>query len=132
MPNSVNTASGCACWIPRDSSWRVAQFDGSGGSGGPGLPPDYRNDDWVYCLEFPSRFHSVLRTTSKLYVYQQQGNVSIDNPYATFTAIHFLIQSYNDRSFWGDVDTRGALSGIVISSGHQYTPDCSMGKCRIL
>ena len=27
IPNSVNTASGCACWIPRDSSWQVAQFD---------------------------------------------------------------------------------------------------------
>ena len=25
---------------------KVAQFDGSGGSGGPGVPPDYRNDDW--------------------------------------------------------------------------------------
>ena len=25
IPNSVNTASGCACWIPRDSSWQVDQ-----------------------------------------------------------------------------------------------------------
>jgi hypothetical protein len=29
-----------------DSTFSVVPFDGSGGSGGPGLPPFYRNDDW--------------------------------------------------------------------------------------
>ncbi|MBK6989545.1 MAG: T9SS type A sorting domain-containing protein [Bacteroidetes bacterium] len=114
IPNSVNTASGCACWIPRDSSWQVAQFDGSGGSGGPGLPPDYRNDDWStvqITVPFPFCFYG--QQVNFMYI-NNNGNVSINNPYATFTANSFPDPTYTMIApFWGDVDTRGALSGIV-------------------
>ena len=30
----------CDCWATRDANWHIAQFDGSGGSGGPGVAPD--------------------------------------------------------------------------------------------
>jgi uncharacterized protein (DUF2141 family) len=114
IPNSVNTASGCACWIPRDSTWQIAQFDGSGGSGGPGLPPDYRNDDWSttqITVPFPFCFYG--QQVNFMYI-NNNGNVSINNPYATFTANSFPDPTYTMIApFWGDVDTRGALSGIV-------------------
>ena len=114
IPNSVNTASGCACWIPRDSSWQVAQFDGSGGSGGPGLPPDYRNDDWSttqITVPFPFCFYG--QQVNFMYI-NNNGNVSINNPYATFTANSFPDPTYTMIApFWADVDTRGATSGIV-------------------
>ena len=90
IPNSVNTASGCACWIPRDSSWQVAQFDGSGGSGGPGLPPDYRNDDWSttqITVPFPFCFYG--QQVNFMYI-NNNGNVSINNPYATFIHSEFV------------------------------------------
>src|SRR5690349_5627668 len=46
-PSTPSTQSSlCNCWIERDGSWQVGQFDYQGGSGGPGTPPDYRNDDW--------------------------------------------------------------------------------------
>lgn len=112
--NSVNTASGCACWIPRDSTWQVAQFDGSGGSGGPGVPPDYRNDDWStvqLTVPFPFCFYG--QQVNFFYI-NNNGNVSINNAYATFTANSFPDPTYSMIApFWADVDTRGATSGIV-------------------
>lgn len=112
--NSVNTASGCACWIPRDPNWQVAQFDGSGGSGGPGLPPDYRNDDWsTISIPIPFPFCFYGQQINDVYI-NNNGNVSITNPYATFTATSFPDPNYTMIApFWADVDTRGPLSGIV-------------------
>lgn len=112
--NSVNTASGCACWIPRDANWQVAQFDGSGGSGGPGLPPDYRNDDWsTVSIPVPFPFCFYGQQVNDVFI-NNNGNVSIANPYATFTASSFPDPNYTMIApFWADVDTRGPLSGIV-------------------
>src|ERR1700758_4851077 len=44
--NQTTSANSCNCWITRDSTFSVVPFDGSGGSGGPGVAPDYANDDW--------------------------------------------------------------------------------------
>ena len=112
--NNVNTSSGCACWVPRDASWQVAQFDGSGGSGGPGVPPDYRNDDWsTVNIPLPFTFCFYGQQVNSVYI-NNNGNVSIANPYSTFTANSFPDPSYTMIApFWADVDTRGALSGIV-------------------
>ena len=107
-------ASGCACWIPRDANWQVAQFDGSGGSGGPGLPPDYRNDDWsTVSIPVPFPFCFYGQQVNDVFI-NNNGNVSIANPYATFTASSFPDPNYTMIApFWADVDTRGPLSGIV-------------------
>ena len=112
--NAVNSTSGCACWIPRDASWQVAQFDGSGGSGGPGVAPDYRNDDWsTVSIPLPFNFCFYGQQVNAIYI-NNNGNVSISTPYSTFTANSFPDPSYTMIApFWGDVDTRGLLSGIV-------------------
>ncbi len=114
LGNSINTATGCACWVPRDASWQVAQFDGSGGSGGPGVPPDYRNDDWStvsITIPFPFCFYG--QQINAIYI-NNNGNVSINTAYSTFTANSFPDPTYTMIApFWADVDTRGAGSGIV-------------------
>src|SRR4051812_46035800 len=46
-PAPAPATTSCACWQVRDTSFHVCQFDGSGGNGGPGVGPDYRNDDWT-------------------------------------------------------------------------------------
>jgi hypothetical protein len=111
---SVNTAAGCACWVPRDSTWQVVQFDGSGGSGGPGVAPEYRNDDWsTVSIPLPFSFCFYGIQIHDIYI-NNNGNVSINNPYSTFTANSFPDPTYTMIApFWADVDTRGPLSGIV-------------------
>ncbi len=113
-PNTPLITTACACWIPRDATWQVAQFDGSGGSGGPGLPPDYRNDDWsTVAIPLPFHFCFYGQTVDSIYI-NNNGNVSIGGAYSTFTALSFPDTSYTMIApFWADVDTRGPLSGIV-------------------
>lgn len=104
----------CDCWIPRDASWQIGAFDGSGASGGPGVPPSYRNDDWSTLpinLPFDLCFYGT--PINSLYL-NNNGNVSIGAPYSTFTATAFPNNSFvMIAPFWGDVDTRDILSGLV-------------------
>lgn len=112
---STNSISnGCNCWIPRDATWQIGAFDGSGGSGGPGTPPDYRNDDWsTVAIPLPFQFCFYGRQLDTIFL-NNNGNVSIDGPYSTFTALSFPDPTYiMIAPFWGDVDTRGAASGLV-------------------
>ncbi len=105
----------CDCWVTRDTSWSVAAFDASGGSGGPGLPPDYRNDDWsTDTIGLPFIFCLYGDTVREVFI-NNNGNVSIGSPYSTFTALSFPDSTYSMVApFWADVDTRDALlSGIV-------------------
>lgn len=114
LVKASNPSASCDCWLNRDVSWSVAAFDGSGGSGGPGLPPDYRNDDWstlpinlpfVFCF-YGDTIHDI--------VINNNGNVSIGASYSTFSALSFPDSTYSMVApFWADVDTRGPLSGIV-------------------
>ncbi len=106
--------NGCTCWKTRDASWQIAQFDGSGVSGGPGVAPSYRNDDWStvqmnlgfnFCLyghQYPSVFIN------------NNGNVTFDVAKSDFSAATFPSTQYvMVAPFWGDVDTRDPASGIV-------------------
>ncbi len=112
--NSTTSAAGCNCWVPRDATWQIAQFDGSGGSGGPGVAPDYRNDDWsTVQLAIPFNFCFYGTLITDIFI-NNNGSVSIGSPYSTFTADSFPSTMYTMIApFWADVDTRGALSGIV-------------------
>lgn len=112
--NVSGQVASCDCWIDRDTSWSVAAFDGTGGSGGPGLPPDYRNDDWS-TLPIPLPFNFCFYgDTIQDVIINNNGNVSIGTNYSTFTASTFPDSNYTMIApFWGDVDTRGPLSGIV-------------------
>ncbi len=104
----------CNCWIDRDASWQIGQFDYQGASGGPGVAPDYRNDDWsTNSIALPFNFCFYGQTINSVYI-NNNGNVSIGATYSTFTANSFPSATYvMIAPFWGDVDTRGALSGIV-------------------
>lgn len=111
-PTPASTS--CDCWIPRDGSFQIGQFDGSGGSGGPGIPPDYRNDDWsTISIGIPFNFCFYGQQMTSFYL-NNNGNISFGGAYSTFTANSFPDPSYiMVAPFWADVDTRGPLSGLV-------------------
>ncbi len=113
----TKTTASCNCWIERDSSFQIGQFDASGGSGGPGFAPDFRNDDWstdTITLPFNICFYGT--PVNKIFL-NNNGNISIGNPYSTFTANSFPDPTYvMIAPFWADVDTRGLRSGIVYYS----------------
>lgn len=116
----------CNCDIPLDSTFQVAQFDCSGGSGGPGIPPEYRNDDWSTCA-IPLPFTICLYGTNytELYI-NNNGNVSFGAPYSTFTSLAFPNNQYvMIAPFWADVDTRNDSSGIVY---YKVTPTAIIVK----
>ena len=115
--NSAQSLSSCNCWIPRDASFQIGQFDASGGSGGPGLAPEFRNDDWstdTITLPFNICFYGT--SVNKIFL-NNNGNISIGAPYSTFTANSFPDPTYvMIAPFWADVDTRGFQSGLVYYS----------------
>lgn len=114
-PSNPNVQAGlCDCWLVRDSSWQIGAFDFAGGSGGPGVPPDYRNDDWStapitlafnYCL-YGQSFNTLHLNNN--------GNISFGSPYSIFSAVPFPSAQYiMVAPFWADVDTRALGSGLV-------------------
>src|SRR5689334_16435064 len=120
-PSTPHTQSAlCNCWIERDNTWQIGQFDYQGGSGGPGLPPEYRNDDWsTDAITLPFNFCFFGQTVNSIYL-NNNGNISIGATYAIFTAVSFPSNQYiMIAPFWADVDTRAPLSGIVY---YQVTP----------
>lgn len=104
----------CDCWATRDANWHIAQFDGSGGSGGPGVAPDYRNDDWSTDTIFlPFQFCLYGRQSDTAFI-NNNGNVSFGEAYSTYSPTGFPAAGYPMVApFWADVDTRGAASGLV-------------------
>ena len=114
QPVSTNTTSVCSCWQTRDNTWSVCPFNGSGASGGPGVAPLYRNDDWsTSAINLPFSFCLYGTNYSSCYI-NNNGNVSFGSAYSTFTANSFPDPNYvMVAPFWGDVDTRGTQSGVV-------------------
>ena len=114
QPVSTNSTTACSCWQDRDSTWLVCPFNGSGASGGPGVAPLYRNDDWsTAAINLPFNFCLYGTNYNSCYI-NNNGNVSFGSAYSTFTANSFPDPTYvMVAPFWGDVDTRGAQSGVV-------------------
>ena len=114
QPTQVQTAGICSCWMERDSTWLVCPFNGSGGSGGPGVAPLYRNDDWsTSSISLPFNFCLYGTNYNSCFI-NNNGNVSFGSAYSTFTANSFPDPTYiMVAPFWGDVDTRGTQSGVV-------------------
>ncbi|MEI6489215.1 MAG: nidogen-like domain-containing protein [Bacteroidota bacterium] len=104
----------CSCLIPLDSTFSVCEFLGSGGSGGPGVAPDYRNDDWSTPIKaLPFNFNFFGTNYDSIYI-NNNGNVTFSSPYSIFTSVAFPDPTYvMIAPFWGDVDTRDSLSGLV-------------------
>jgi hypothetical protein len=120
----------CNCDIQLDSTFAVVPFDCSGGSGGPGIPPYYRNDDWSTCaIPLPFTFCLYGTNYTSLYI-NNNGNVSFDAPYSTFTSTPFPNnQVVMVAPFWADVDTRDETlpdtSGVVY---YKLTPTALIVK----
>jgi gliding motility-associated-like protein len=113
-PVSTYTSNVCSCWKDRDSTWLVCPFNGSGASGGPGVAPLYRNDDWsTASISLPFNFCLYGTNYNSCFI-NNNGNVSFGSAYSTFTANSFPDPTYiMVAPFWGDVDTRNAQSGVV-------------------
>ncbi len=102
----------CNCWKDRDTSWSIVPFDCTGGSGGPGVAPEYRNDDWSDCLHLPFLFCFYGASVDSVFI-NNNGNLSIGSAWATFSASSFPTASFSMIApLWSDVDTRGPNSGI--------------------
>ena len=116
--NSTMSSTACNCWIPRDNTFLVVPFDGSGGSGGPGVAPNYANDDWSTAgITLPFNFclygNTVGTSSNKLYI-NNNGNISFGAAYSTFSAVAFPSSTYTMVApFWGDVETTNPGSGFV-------------------
>ena len=112
VKQKVLRTSSCACWLDRDATWLIGAFDGSGVSGGPGVPPLYQNDDWsTVAINIPFNFCFYGTNYNSLYI-NNNGNVSFGTAYSDFTATPFPNTLYEMVApFWGDVDTRGI--GVV-------------------
>jgi hypothetical protein len=113
-PNEVQSGAICNCLIPLDSTFSIGQFDYEGGSGGPGQPPEYRNDDWsTAAIALPFTFCYFGQSINSIYI-NNNGNISFNNTYSIFTADSFPDSTVMMIApFWADVDTRGAGSGLV-------------------
>ncbi|MCX6275424.1 MAG: T9SS type A sorting domain-containing protein [Bacteroidetes bacterium] len=102
----------CNCWIDRDTSWTIVPFDCQGVSGGPGVAPEYRNDDWSACIGLPFSFCFYGQPIDSVYI-NNNGNISIGASYSTYSPISFPTTSFSMIApLWSDVDTRGPNSGL--------------------
>ncbi|HTA62383.1 MAG TPA: nidogen-like domain-containing protein [Bacteroidia bacterium] len=116
--NSVMSSTSCNGWIPRDSSFHVVPFDGSGTSSTIPTAPNYANDDWsTYGMTLPFNFcfygTNVGNGNDSLYI-NNNGNISFGAPYSTYSAIAFPSNQYvMIAPFWSDVDTDSAGSRYV-------------------
>ncbi|MCB0808992.1 MAG: gliding motility-associated C-terminal domain-containing protein [Flavobacteriales bacterium] len=92
-------ASGCDCWIAPDNNYQLAM-----------APND---DQSSAAINLPFLFDLYGDQYSIVYI-NNNGNVSFDSPWATFTATGFPTASFAMVApFWGDVDTRPVNGGEV-------------------
>ncbi|MBS1647631.1 MAG: gliding motility-associated C-terminal domain-containing protein [Bacteroidetes bacterium] len=127
--NQVMSSTSCNCWIPRDITFSVVPFNGSGGSGGPGMPPNYANDDWsTVGIALPFNFclygTTVGNAGDSLYI-NNNGNLTFGTPFWTYSGASFPCTAGGSTPgaclapFWGDVETTNPGSGFVY---YQLTP----------
>jgi hypothetical protein len=107
QPNTATASVLCHCMTDIDSTFSVVPFTG-------GFSPEYRNDDGSSPLiNLPFSFCFYGQTMNSCFI-NNNGNISFLASYGTFTANSFPDPSFiMIAPFWGDVDTRNALSGLV-------------------
>jgi gliding motility-associated-like protein len=105
--NSVQAATSCNCLQTIDNTFSVAEFQGY-------TPPDYRNDDASTAqISLPFNFCLYGTNYNNCYI-NNNGNISFDDPYATYSASGFPSANFvMVAPFWADVDTRNLASGLV-------------------
>ncbi|MEO5584023.1 MAG: nidogen-like domain-containing protein [Flavobacteriales bacterium] len=98
----------CACWIEPDSTYTIA------------LPANDDGSSSEITLPFTFNLYGDNYTTCYI---NNNGNITFDSPYGTFSPIPFPNTTYIMVSpFWGDVDTRadsGTTGGTVM---YRLTP----------
>lgn len=106
-PHSLASTSACACYIAPDASYSIVPFQFAS-------PPYYENDDGSTAnIPIPFTFCLYGNNYTSLWI-NNNGNVTFDGPYTTFSAVAFPSALYTMVApFWGDVDTRGAGSDYV-------------------
>ncbi len=96
-PGAVQRDGPCACWIDPDSSYTLA------------LAPNDDGSSSLISLPFTFNLFGAQYTT--LYI-NNNGNVSFQNSYATYSAAGFPSPQYiMVAPFWADVDTRASADG---------------------
>ncbi len=102
----TNSTGACQCMVPIDPTFTLVPMSG--------LSSPYRNDDGSsnsIPLGFNFCFYGT--TYNSLFI-NNNGNVSFGSSYSTFSSNSFPDPSFvMIAPFWGDVDTRGAASGLV-------------------
>lgn len=100
-----NTNVNCTPFIPVDNTFLIPQFSS-------GSAPNYTNDDGTsQLITLPFNFCFYGTDFNALYI-NNNGNISFNQPYTTFTPLVFPNNQYTMLCpFWADVDTRG--TGLV-------------------
>ena len=103
----TSSAGACQCMVPIDPTFSVVPITS-------GSPPSYRNDDGstnLIPLGFSFCFYGT--TYTDCYI-NNNGNISFGSPYSTFSSNPFPDPGFEMIApFWGDVDTRDPLSGLL-------------------
>jgi len=108
-----------ACMVELDSTFSVVPFDFVA------VAPEYRNDDGSARVGIPFNFCFYGTPYDTLFI-NNNGNLSFSSSYSAFTAFAFPDANYDMlAAFWGDVDTRGPLSGLVY---YKITPTAMIVK----
>ncbi|MCD6065712.1 MAG: hypothetical protein K0S33_538 [Bacteroidetes bacterium] len=105
-PFTQRTNDACACMIPVDATFSLVPMSG--------YTSPFRNDDGSSnSIPLPFDFCFYGTQYSDVYI-NNNGNVSFGSSYSTFSSSPFPSNQYvMVAPFWGDVDTRGAGSGLV-------------------
>lgn len=109
QPSTTTSLSNatCNCLLPLDTSFSVVPFTN-------GIPPSYRNDDGSSpMIMLPFSFCFLGQSIDSIYI-NNNGNISFYSPYITFSSTGFPNPGFIMLApFWGDVDTRDTLCGLV-------------------
>ena len=118
-----NQRSMCSCLIPLDSSFSVVPFNSVDSSYNP---LDHRNDDgYTDLIALPFTFNYFGTNYDSVYI-NNNGNISFNTPYYEYTPDSFPSSLFSMIApFWGDVDTRDSLSGLVY---YKITPTAMIVK----
>lgn len=98
----------CECIVPVDGSFSLVPFSGADPN------DEYRNDDGSSAsIGLPFQFCFYGQNMSSVYI-NNNGNISFGAAYGTFTSNSFPDPTFiMIAPFWGDVDSRSTLSGVV-------------------
>jgi hypothetical protein len=115
---ATSTPGVCDCLVPIDPSFTDVPFTN-------GTAPFFSNDDgFTTKMALPFSFNYYGTSVDSIYI-NNNGNISFDAPYFTFTADSFPSSQFNMIApFWADVDTRGGNGQAYFDSlsGTWITP----------